>query len=178
MLFRSSNWQWGHMGNSERKTILGASQRLIWHNRTLLWFVRRAFCSLSLALILFGAQPAHANQCFIAGPRYLLEGDTVEWRIKIRSRESCVHGVRFSYVYNATVSLVTPPQSGHVTIVGLGFLYTSRPDFQGEDSFVVGVRGSKNKTTGFSKIRVVMSVVGTNQAFNTASSFEEKRLGF
>jgi hypothetical protein len=64
-----------------------------------------------------------------------------------------------------------------VTIVGLGFEYTAKPGFQGEDSFVVGVKGFKNKTSGFSKIRVVVSVAGARQVFNTGGAFEEKQLG-
>jgi hypothetical protein len=84
--------------------------------------------------------------------------------MKIRSSENCLRGIRFSYVYNATVSLVSPPRFGQVTLVGPGFSYTAKSDFQGEDSFVVGVSGSKNKTSGFSTIRVVVSVVGAQEA--------------
>ena len=52
--------------------------------------------------------------------------------MKIRSSENCVRGVRFSYVYNATVSLVALPRSGRVTVVGPGFSYTVKSNFHGE----------------------------------------------
>ena len=113
---------------------------------------------------LFASQVAHANECFIDGPHYQLESDTVEWRMKIRSGENCLRGVRFKYVYNATVKLVTPPRFGQVTLVGPGFSYTAKSAFHGEDPFVVRVLGSKNHASGFSTIRVVVSVVGAQEA--------------
>src|SRR6185295_3380047 len=59
--------------------------------------------------ILACSQAAYANQCFTNGPRYQLESDTVEWRMTLHSSENCVRGVRFSYVYNADVSLISLP---------------------------------------------------------------------
>jgi hypothetical protein len=152
------------MISPENNTILSAIQRLIQRSSAKTLSARRAYLVLPALLLLSGSQAAHANQCFTNGPRYQLETDTVEWRMKIRSGESCVRGVRFSYVWNATVSLVSPPQSGQVTLVGPGFSYTAKSDFRGEDSFVVGVSGSKNKTSGFSTIRIVVSVVGAQEA--------------
>jgi hypothetical protein len=113
--------------------------------------------------LLSAGQAAHAGQCFTDGPRYRLESDTVEWRMKIHSSENCIRGVRFSYVWNAAVSLVSAPKSGKVTLMGPGFSYTAKPDFQGEDSFMVGVSGYKKKTSGFSTIHVVVSVVGAEE---------------
>jgi Bacterial Ig domain len=126
--------------------------------------VRRVFLASLTLLALTGNQTVHAGQCFTDGPRYQLESDSVEWRMKIRSNDSCVRGVRFSYVWNASVSLVSPPKFGLVTLMGPGFLYTAKPGFHGEDSFTVGVSGSKNKTSGFSTIHVLVSVLGTEQA--------------
>jgi hypothetical protein len=126
--------------------------------------VRRVLLGLLTLLAPTGNQTVYAGQCFTDGPRYQLESDSVEWRMKIRSNESCVRGVRFSYVWNASVSLVSPPKFGLVTLMGPGFLYTAKSGFHGEDSFTVGVTGSKNKTSGFSTIHVVVSVLGTEQA--------------
>ncbi len=125
---------------------------------------RIASIVLLTVLLSFGSQTAHAGQCFTNGPRYQLESDTVEWHMEIPNSDSCVRGVRFSYVWNAVVSLVSPPQSGQVTSVGPGFSYTAKPNFDGEDSFVVGVSGFKKKASGFSKIHVVVSVVGAREA--------------
>lgn len=136
---------------SKSTTKLRAHQSLICR----LWVL---LPTLSLS-ILAGGQPTYASQCFTNGPRYQLESDTVEWRMSVHSGENCVRGVRFSYVYKADVSLISLPQHGQVSVVGLGFSYTAKPDFHGEDSFVVGVAGSKKKTSGVSTIRVLVSVV-------------------
>jgi hypothetical protein len=117
---------------------------------------------LATLSLLVSSPAAQANQCFTSGPRYKLEADTVDWRMTIHRDEVCIRGVRFSYVYNANVSLGSPPASGNVTIVGPGFSYTAKPGFQGEDSFVVIVSGFKSKMSGYSKIHVLVSVVATS----------------
>jgi hypothetical protein len=152
------------MVGSSNSAILSAVQRLIQRTSEKSPFARTAYLLLLALLLLSGNQVAHANQCFTNGPRYHLESDTVEWRMKIRSSENCVRGVRFSYVWNAAVSLVSPPQTGQVTLIGPGFSYTAKSGFHGEDTFVVRVSGSKNKTSGFSAIRVVVSVVDAREA--------------
>jgi hypothetical protein len=113
------------------------------------------------ALISFGIRAAHADDCLISGPRYQLQSDTVEWRIGIASGQSCVRGMRFSNVTNLTINLTSPPQSGQVTLAGPGFRYTAKTNFQGEDSFVLGISGTINRVNGTSTIRVLVSVVGT-----------------
>jgi Bacterial Ig domain len=152
------------MAGPKNRTIVGAISRLIQRSSAKTPSVRGAYLVLPALLLLSGSQAAHASQCFTNGPRYQLESDTVEWRMQIRSSENCVRGVRFSYVWNATVSLVSPPKSGQVTLMGPGFSYTAKSNFHGEDSFVVGVSGSKKKTKGFSTIRVVVSVVDAQAA--------------
>ena len=156
------------MTGSQNEDNLGATRRLIYQLVAKAVFVGKVLVFLPAILALSGSQRAHANQCFTDGPRYQLESDTVEWRMKIRSSENCLRGVRFSYVYNATVSLVTPPKFGQVALVGPGFSYTAKSDFKGEDSFIVGVSGSRKKTRGFSTIRVIVSVVGANEAIHHA----------
>ena len=126
-------------------------------------FSRRALLVLPPLLLLSYVPCAQAGQCVTNGPRYKLESDVVEWRMTIRSSENCIRGVRFSYVYNATVRLVSLPLTGQVTVVGSGFSYTTKPNFRGEDSFAVGISGSKNKTNGYSTIRVLVSVIGFNE---------------
>jgi hypothetical protein len=115
------------------------------------------------AMSLLAAQTAEAGQCFTTGPRYHLEADTVEWRMEIHSNENCVRGVRFSYVYNATVSVVTAPRFGKVAVVGSGFSYSAMPNFRGEDSFVIAVLGDKKKVRGVSNIHVAVSVSDTKR---------------
>jgi hypothetical protein len=96
----------------------------------------------------------------------------------IRSSENCIRGVRFSYVYNATVRLISLPLSGQVTVVGSGFSYTTKPNFRGEDSFAVGISGSKNKTNGYSTIRVLVSVIGLRVQPVSATPLVVYRLAF
>jgi hypothetical protein len=120
------------------------------------------------AMFFLATSPAvQANQCFTNGPRYRLEADTVDWRMTIHSNENCFRGVRLSYVYNANVSLVSLPRSGNVIISGPGFLYTAKPGFHGDDSFVISVSGSKNKTSGSSTIRVQVSVVASPETIKS-----------
>ena len=156
------------MTGSQNEDNLGATRRLIHQLVVKAAFLEKCLFFYPLILALSGSQRAHANQCFTDGPRYQLGSDTVEWRMKIRSSENCLRGVRFSYVYNATVSLVTPPKFGQVALVGPGFSYTAKSDFKGEDLFIVGVSGSRKKTRGFSTIRVIVSVVGANEAIHHA----------
>ena len=126
-------------------------------------FSKPALLILCSLLLLSYGPFAKANQCSTNGPRYQLESDAVEWRMRIRSNENCVRGVRFSYVYNATVSLIAPPRSGHIALIGPGFSYTAKSGFRGEDSFIVGILGSKNKTNGYSTIHVIVSVIDVKE---------------
>jgi hypothetical protein len=88
--------------------------------------------------------------------------------MKIHSNENCVRGVRFSYVWNAIVRLISPPKFCQVTVIGPGSSYTAKSEFHGEDSFVVGVSGCKKRTSGFSTIRVVVSVVEAQEVIPTS----------
>ena len=134
MVFRG--WKWDFpMISSRNNAIFGAMQLLMRQSSAKMVSARRE-CLVPAALLLLSAsQAAHANQCFTNGPRYQLESDSVEWRMKIHSNENCVRGVRFSYVWNATVRLVSPPKFGQVAVVGPGFSYTAKSDFHGEDLF-------------------------------------------
>ena len=62
--------------------------------------------------------------------------------------------VRFSYVNKADVSLISLPRHGQVSIVGLGFSYTAKPEFHGDASFVVNVAGSKKDERLFDYPRI------------------------
>ncbi len=158
-------WEWDiSVVSSRNNTNFGAMRRLMRQSSAKILSARRECLVLSALLLLSASQAAQANQCFTNGPRYQLESDSVEWRMKIHSNENCVRGVRFSYVWNATVSLVSPPKFGQVAVIGPGFLYTAKSDFHGEDLFVVGVSGSKKKTSGFSTIRVLVSVLDGQEA--------------
>jgi hypothetical protein len=124
---------------------------------------------ISCILLSLGIRAAVASECHISGPRYQLKSDTVEWRMQIGIGQSCVRGLRSNNVANATINLVSPPQFGQVTLLGLGFSYTARSDVQDKDSFAVGVSGAINGVRGTSTIRIVVSIMGAPQGTDTAA---------
>ena len=121
----------------------------------------------SVALLVFsslGIQEAHADECLISGPRYQLQSDTVEWLMRIRSGHSCIRGVRFSNVANATIKIISPPRFGQLQLLGPAFSYMAKSNFQGEDFFAVGVSGAIDRLSGTSTIRIVVSIVDASRA--------------
>jgi len=120
--------------------------------------------SILLMILSTEARAAPPSACVVKAPHYLLMSDNVDWSIKTRSGQTCVRGLRFGGVVIETVKLLSRPQSGDVKLLGPGFSYTAKPDFQGDDSFTVVVSGTINKVRGISTIRVVVSVDGASAA--------------
>jgi len=56
------------------------------------------------------------------------------------------------------VQLITPPQSGQVTLAQNSFYYQAAADFQGMDSFTFSISGTRLGVSGNSTIRVLVSV--------------------
>jgi photosystem II stability/assembly factor-like uncharacterized protein len=129
-------------------------------------------CLISLTLISSGLRAASAIPCVVSGPRYGLVADTVDWSMKIGSGRNCARDFRFNTALSTSpakvvvenVKLVSPPQSGQVTIEGSGFSYSAKSDFQGKDSFAVAVSGANNGKPGSSTIRIDVSVGGVPSA--------------
>jgi hypothetical protein len=120
---------------------------------------RIVIISAALLLGIMGeVRGAAAQACVIQTPRYSLKADTVDWTIKIASGRSCVRGVRFGNVEIEAVRLISPPQSGQVTLEGLGFRYTSKANYNGPDSFSLAVVGRTNRVRGTSTIHVAVAV--------------------
>jgi hypothetical protein len=120
----------------------------------LLWY---AFFPV-LLLLGFGSTSAHA--CALAGPRYQLESDIVDWSMEISVDKNCIRGFRLGHVVLEEVKLVVPAQFGQLTFHGFGVSYKAGPDFQGGDSFTVVVSGRMNRKRGSSTIHVVISSAG------------------
>jgi hypothetical protein len=119
------------------------------------------FIQSSCALIVFvslGAQVAYGSECVVSGPRYGLTSDTVDWSIKIDSGQTCVRGLRFNDVAIQSVKLVSPPQAGQVTLLGPGFTYSAKSNYEGRDSFTVEVSGIIRRTKGRSTIRITVLI--------------------
>jgi Bacterial Ig domain len=121
--------------------------------------VRRMVLSTALVLALLGDfRGAAAQSCAVQAPRYNLSADTVDWSMKIASGRSCVRGLRFRGFDIESVKLVARPQFGQVTVQGPGFRYTSKPNYNGPDSFSLAVLGRSNKQRGSSTIRIKVAV--------------------
>jgi hypothetical protein len=129
----------------------------------------RIACVVFLSLastVSLGLRPS-ASSCVVSGPRYRLMAEAVDWSTRIGSGQGCIRDLRLNTALSVSpnvviedVKLISPPQSGQVTMQGSGFSYTAKSDFQGEDSFTVLVSGSINRIPGVSTIRFVVSVVG------------------
>jgi hypothetical protein len=74
------------------------------------------------------------------------------------SGQSCIRGLRHNRVTIDTAKLMSPPQSGQVKLLGPGFSYTAKSDFEGQDSFTIQVSGMLNGIRGSSDIRIIVSV--------------------
>jgi hypothetical protein len=121
-------------------------------------------CLKLFVFLSLGLRVAYAGECPVSGPRYQLRSDTVEWRMQISSGESCLSSIRYYNVAFASMNLIAPPLIGQVTLLGPAFSYTAKSDFQGADSFTLGVSGASNRISGTSTIRIAVSVVGAPEA--------------
>ena len=114
----------------------------------------------SLATFLLLAMPTLADSCvFSAAPPFQLSSDAVDWAMQIGSGTSCTRGLKFGPINISDVKLIAPPQSGQVAIKGPSFSYTAKPDFQGEDDFILRVSGTNVRMRGVSDIKVTVSVI-------------------
>src|SRR5262249_35114274 len=92
--------------------------------------------STLLALMLVFVRPALGDACVLTiGSQYQLKSETID-----------------------TAKLVSPPQFGQVKLLGSGFSYTAKSDFQGQHSFTVQVSGMLNGIRVSSDIRIIVSV--------------------
>src|SRR6516165_5861514 len=112
-----------------------------------------------LALLLVFVRPALGGPCVLTvGSLYQLKSDAVNWTMQTSSGQSCIRGLRHKRVTIDTAKLISPPQSGQVKLLGPGFSYTAKSDFEGQDSFTVQVSGMLNGIRGSSDIRIIVSI--------------------
>src|SRR6516225_8872715 len=111
-----------------------------------------------LVILVVLARPALAECVLTREPLYQLKSDTVDWTMQIGSGQTCVRGLRHRRVTIDSAKLISAPQSGQVKMLGSGFSYTAKPDFEGQDSFTIQVSGMLNGVRGSSDIRIVVSV--------------------
>jgi hypothetical protein len=114
---------------------------------------------LTLALLLLSVRLAFADACILSSaPRFQLKSDTVEWTMRIVNGRSCIRGLSSGGVSVNTVKLISPPQFGQVRVLGPGFEYTAKSNFQGEDAFTLQVSGTMIRSRGTSDIKMTVSV--------------------
>ena len=90
------------------------------------------------------------------------------------SGQSCIRGLRHNRVTIDTAKLISPPQSGQVKLLGSGFAYTAKSDFEGQDSFTIQVSGMLKGIRGSSDIRIIVSV-GPNVSPQTSPTERSDR---
>jgi len=131
-----------------------------------------------LALLLVFVRPALGDACVLTGGSlYQLKSDAVDWTMQTDSGQSCIRGLRHNRVTIDTAKLISPPQSGQVKLLGSGFSYTAKSDFEGQDSFTIQVSGMLNGIRGSSDIRIIVSV-GPNVSPQTSpTEFVRPTLG-
>src|SRR5262245_9319624 len=135
-------------GHALRATRVVKLKRTMWSSSATL-----------LALLLVFVRPALGDPCVLTvGSLYQLKSDAVDWTMQTSSGQSCIRGLRHKRVTIDTAKLVSPPQSGQVKLLGPGFSYTAKSDFQGQDSFTIQVSGMLNGIRGSSDIRIIVSV--------------------
>jgi hypothetical protein len=115
--------------------------------------------TIVLFVSLLFVTPAVGDTCLISNAsRFQLNSDAVEWAMQIVSGRSCIRGLNYGAARIDEVKLLSPPQSGQVVLIGPGFSYTAKPNFQGQDDFTLQVSGSLIRIRGTSEIRVLVSV--------------------
>ena len=128
-----------------------------------------------LALLLVFVRPALGDPCVLTvGSLYQLKSDAVDWTMQTSSGQSCIRGLRHKRVTIDTAKLISPPQSGQVKLLGPGFSYTAKSDFEGQDSFTIQVSGMLNRIRGSSDIRIIVSV-GPNVSPQTSPTERSDR---
>jgi hypothetical protein len=114
--------------------------------------------AIVLAILLVFVRPALGECVLTREPSYQLKSDTVDWTMQISSGQSCVRGLRHGRVTIDSAKLISAPQSGQVKLLGSGFSYTAKSDFQGNDAFTIQVSGMADRARGSSDIRITVSV--------------------
>src|SRR6516165_8482816 len=151
-------------GHAFRATCVVKLKRTMWSSGATL-----------LALLLVFVRPALGDPCVLTmGSQYQLKSDTADWTMQTSSGQSCIRGLRHKRVTIDTAKLISPPQSGQVKLLGSGFSYTAKSDFEGQDSFTIQVSGMLKGIRGSSDIRIMVSV-GPNVSPQTSPTERSDR---
>jgi hypothetical protein len=106
-----------------------------------------------------GMSSASAYQCQVFGPSYRFQGETLDWTMSIGSGPSCDRAFRVRGGSFASVRILDAAKVGRVTTRGSGFAYEAKPDFIGEDFFILRLTGIRHGwLPGTTTIRVRVKV--------------------
>jgi hypothetical protein len=101
---------------------------------------------------------------------YKLAGDTIEWSMTIAPGADCIQGLRWSTMQIYGVSIAEKPKSGELVLVGPGFRYFAKPDFNGTDSFTLVVVGKNRHDEGSSTVQITVSRPASSVAVSSISN--------
>jgi hypothetical protein len=119
--------------------------------------VKGATAGLFAALTLFVGRSAMAGDCLSRPERFQLNSDTVYWSFSLMPGGECLQGLRGKTQLLNSVSLIEPPQSGHVVISGPSFRYQAS-SFPANDKFTIAVEGENRRQRGASLIVLDVTV--------------------
>src|SRR5689334_23477638 len=91
--------------------------------------------------------------CLKGNKPFQLEGDTVVWSMVMKPGTDCIQGLRWSFMQINSVSIAEYPKQGELVLVGSGFRYFAKRDFNGADSFTLAVFGKNLRDEGRSTIQ-------------------------
>ncbi len=120
----------------------------------------RTFARVSVALLLFALVSASAKatpNCLRDNQAYKLAGDTIEWSMIIAPGADCIQGLRWSTMQIYSVSIAEKPKNGELVLVGPGFRYFAKSDFNGTDNFTLVVVGKNRHDEGSSTVQITVS---------------------
>ena len=135
---------------SDRRQISAASLK---------WGLGGAFVfGIATTIALFELPKGSAGACQASGILPVF-GATTEATLTATKGMVCPLSLRTAALVIETVDLIEAPTNGVVAVQGhKGLTYTSRRDFEGEDAFVVSLRGAYGLHRGSAIIRVSVNV--------------------
>ncbi|WP_245306037.1 Ig-like domain-containing protein [Bradyrhizobium sp. LTSP849] len=120
---------------------------------------------LLMAALSIGPATATLN-CLRDNQPYKLAGDSIDWSMTIKPGANCIQGLRWSTMQIFSVSIAEQPKRGELVLVGPGFRYFAKSDFNGDDSFSLVVVGKNRHDAGQSVIHIKVSSSGDGLVAN------------
>jgi hypothetical protein len=133
----------------------------------------RILARVSLGIILLAPLSTGARatpNCLKDNQPYKLTDDTISWSMTIVPGADCIQGLRWSTMQIYSVAVAEKPKRGELVLVGPGFRYFAKPDFDGTDSFALVVVGKNRHDKGSSTVQITVSKRSGSFAVSSASN--------